>query len=91
MLRAIFNLFRLWGVTEDQASIMLDVPRRTLARWKAGASARFSRDGKARLSNLLAFIRLCGLSSTNLRVAMPGSKLPTRFLRAFGAGGHVGR
>jgi len=53
MLRAIFNLFRLWGVTEDQASIMLDVPRRTLARWKAGASTRFSRDGKARLSNLL--------------------------------------
>jgi hypothetical protein len=53
MLRATLNLFRLWGVTDDQASIILDLPRRTFARWKAGEVGRIGRDGKARLSNLL--------------------------------------
>ena len=36
MFRAALNLFRLWGVTDDQASIVLDLPRPTFARWKAG-------------------------------------------------------
>ena len=53
MFRATLNLFRLWGVTDDQASIILDLPRRTFARWKAGEVGRIGRDGKARLSNLL--------------------------------------
>lgn len=53
MFRAALNLFRLWGVTDDQASIILDLPRRTFARWKAGEIGRIGRDGKARLSNLL--------------------------------------
>jgi hypothetical protein len=47
------NLFRLWGVTDEQAATILDLPRRTLARWKAGEIGRIGRDGKARLSNLL--------------------------------------
>ena len=53
MFRAALNLFRLWGVTDEQASIILDLPRRTFARWKAGEIGRIGRDGKARLSNLL--------------------------------------
>ncbi len=53
MFRAALNLFRLWGVTDDQAAIILDLPRRTFARWKTGEIGRISRDGKARLSNLM--------------------------------------
>ena len=53
MFRAALNLFRLWGVTDDQAAIILDWPRRTFARWKAGEIGRIGRDGKARLSNLM--------------------------------------
>jgi len=53
MFRASLNLFRLWGVNDDQAAIILDVPRRTFARWKAGDIGRLGRDGKARLSNLM--------------------------------------
>lgn len=53
MFRAALNLFRLWGVTDDQAAIILDLPRRTFARWKTGEIGRIGRDGKARLSNLM--------------------------------------
>ena len=53
MFRAALNLFRLWGVTDDQAATLLDLPRRTFARWKAGDLGRIGRDGKARLSNLM--------------------------------------
>ena len=53
MFRAALNLFRLWGVTDDQAATLLDLPRRTFSRWKAGELGRIGRDGKARLSNLM--------------------------------------
>lgn len=53
MFRACLNLFRLWGVTDDQAATILDLPRRTFARWKAGEPGRLGRDGRARLSNLM--------------------------------------
>ena len=53
MFRAALNLFRLWGVTDDQAATLLDLPRRTFGRWKAGEVGRIGRDGKARLSNLI--------------------------------------
>ena len=53
LFRASLNLFRLWGVNYDQAAVILDLPRRTFARWKAGEPGRLGRDGKARLSNLL--------------------------------------
>jgi hypothetical protein len=53
MFRAALNLFRLWGVSEEQAAIILDLNRRTFARWKAGDLGRISRDGKTRLSNLI--------------------------------------
>ena len=53
MFRAVLNLFRLWGVAEDQAAVILDLAPRTYARWKTGAPGRIGRDGKARLSNLM--------------------------------------
>ena len=54
MFRATLALFQRWGVTDEQASTLLDVPPRTLARWKADrAPGRLGRDGRARLSNLM--------------------------------------
>lgn len=53
MFRAAVNLFRLWGVSDGEAAILLDLPARTFARWKAGEIGRIGRDGKARLSNLM--------------------------------------
>jgi hypothetical protein len=53
MFRAVVNLFRLWRVTDEQAATLLDLPLRSFRRWKAGEIGRSSRDGKARLSNLM--------------------------------------
>lgn len=53
MFRAVLNLFAHWGVTDEQAAILLGLPVRTFRRWKAGDIGRISRDGKARLSNLM--------------------------------------
>ena len=53
MFRAAVNLFGHWGVTDAQAAVLLDLPVRTYARWKSGEPRRLSRDGKARLSNLM--------------------------------------
>nr|WP_294555751.1 antitoxin Xre/MbcA/ParS toxin-binding domain-containing protein [uncultured Rhodopila sp.] len=53
MFRACVNLFRLWRVSDAEAAILLDLPSRTLARWKAGTIGRIGRDQKARLSNLM--------------------------------------
>ncbi|TCZ65022.1 DUF2384 domain-containing protein [Roseicella aquatilis] len=54
MFRAALALFRHWDIGDEQASTLLDVPPRTLARWKADrAPGRLGRDGKARLSNLM--------------------------------------
>jgi hypothetical protein len=53
MLRAAVNLFRLWRLTDEQAATLLDLPPRSYSRWKAGQIGRISRDGKARLSNLM--------------------------------------
>jgi hypothetical protein len=53
MFRAALNLFRLWGVADEQASMLLDMPVRTYRRWKAGETGRIGRDTRARLSNLM--------------------------------------
>ncbi|KUL93636.1 hypothetical protein DK26_22765 [Bosea sp. WAO] len=53
MFRAALNLFRLWGVSDEQAAILLDQPVRSYRRWKAGEIGRIDRDGAARLSNLM--------------------------------------
>jgi len=53
MFRAAINLFRLWGLADEEAATLLDLPLRTYRRWKAGEIGRIDRDGKARLSNIM--------------------------------------
>lgn len=53
MFRAAVGLFRQWGITDEQAAILLDLAVRTYRRWKADGPGRITRDGKARLSNLM--------------------------------------
>jgi hypothetical protein len=53
MFRAVLNLFRLWGLSDEQAAQLLDLPVRTYRRWKAEEVGRIGRDGRARLSNLI--------------------------------------
>ncbi|MGO4175685.1 MbcA/ParS/Xre antitoxin family protein [Bosea sp. TAF32] len=53
MFRAAVNLFRLWRVTDEEAAVLIDLPVRSYRRWKTGEIGRISRDGKARLSNLM--------------------------------------
>ena len=54
MFRAAINLFSRWDLTDEQAATLLDMPVRTYRRWKAEGPGRVSRDGAARLSNLVA-------------------------------------
>jgi hypothetical protein len=51
--RAVRTLFGHWGVTDEQAAVLLDTPLRTYRRWKADGPPRLGRDTKARLGNLL--------------------------------------
>lgn len=53
MFRAAVNLFRLWGLTDEQAATLLDLTVRSYRRWKAGVTGRIDRDTRARLSNLM--------------------------------------
>jgi hypothetical protein len=53
MFRAVLNLFAKWDLTDDQAATLLDMPVRSYRRWKAEGPGRISRDGRARLSNLM--------------------------------------
>lgn len=53
MFRAVLNLFGRWGLTDEQSAILLDMPLRSFRRWKAEGPGRVSRDGRARLSNLM--------------------------------------
>jgi hypothetical protein len=53
MFRAALNLFSLWKLTDKEAAILLDAPVRSYVRWKAAGKVSWSRDLKARLSNLM--------------------------------------
>lgn len=53
MFRAALNLFGRWDLTDEQAATLVDMPVRTYRRWKAEGPGRVSRDGAARLSNLM--------------------------------------
>lgn len=53
MFRAALNLFAKWGVTDEQAAMLTDMPVRSFRRWKAEGPGRISRDGLARLSNFM--------------------------------------
>lgn len=53
MFRAALNLFGKWELTDEQAATLLDMTVRSYRRWKAQGPGRISRDGCARLSNLM--------------------------------------
>lgn len=53
MFRAAVNLFGRWDLTDEQAATLLDMPVRSYRRWKSQGPGRVSRDGGARLSNLM--------------------------------------
>ena len=53
MFRAALSLFGKWELTDEQAATLLDMPVRSFRRWKAEGPGRISRDGRARLSNLM--------------------------------------
>lgn len=54
MLRAVFRLFELWRVTDQQGRVLLgQVAARTYARWKAGQGSSVSHDTACRLSYLM--------------------------------------
>lgn len=54
MARAAVNLFRLWGLTDAEACVLLGgVSKRTYARWKDGDIGRLTIDQKTRLSVLM--------------------------------------
>ncbi len=54
MQRAVIKLFDRWGLTDDQAAVLLgDIATRTYQRWKAQKYGRVGVDLSARLSNLM--------------------------------------
>lgn len=53
MLRAALALFQRWDLSDTEAAVLLDLPGRSYARWKAGRTGRIDRDQRARLSNLM--------------------------------------
>ena len=53
MFRATVRLLALWGLTDEQAAVLLDLPLRSYRRWKGGDLGRIDRDGRARLSNIM--------------------------------------
>lgn len=54
MQKAMVNLSGRWGLTNDQAAILLGgISTRTFGRWKAGEFSDVSVDLAARLSNLM--------------------------------------
>jgi hypothetical protein len=54
MQRAVIKLFGRWGISDDQAAVLLGgIAPRTFQRWKAGEYGRVGPDLSARLSNLM--------------------------------------
>lgn len=53
MFRAAVNLFGGWDLIDQQAATLLDMTVRSYRRWKTEGVGRISRDGCARLSNLM--------------------------------------
>ncbi len=69
MFRACLTLFDRWRLGDAQASVLLDLPPRSFARWKTGALGRIGRDQRSRLSNLMGIhkaLRLIFRDSTRV-------------------------
>ncbi len=45
--RAAVRLFSRWGLTDEQAALLLDIGLRSYRRWKMEGPGRLGRDGKA--------------------------------------------
>jgi hypothetical protein len=58
MFRAALNLFAKWGVTDEQAAVLTDMPVRSFRRWKAEGPGRISRDGLSNLMGIHKALRL---------------------------------
>lgn len=80
MARAAVNLFRLWGITDAEASILLGggVSKRTYARWKSGEIGRLDIDQKTRLSILMGIHKALRLLFTENARAYEWVKKPNR-------------
>ena len=61
MFRAVLKLFNNWGLADEQAATLLDMPLRSFRRWKAEGPGRVSRDCAARLSNLMGIHKSLGI------------------------------
>jgi hypothetical protein len=54
LARATVILFRVWGLTDSEARVLLgDMARRTWARWKTGDIGLIDRDLRARMAILM--------------------------------------
>ena len=54
MQRAFIKLAEFWGLTDEQASVLMgDISVRTFRRWKVGELGRAGIDTAARLSNVM--------------------------------------
>ncbi len=53
LFRASLSLFEKWGVPDEQAATLLDVPLRTYRRWKGQGVGKCSSECHARLLNLI--------------------------------------
>jgi hypothetical protein len=80
MFRACLNLFRLWKVSDAEASTLLDLPPRTFARWKTGVTGRIGRDQKARLSNLIGIHKALRLIFRDPERSYEWPRLPNQAL-----------
>jgi uncharacterized protein (DUF2384 family) len=78
MFRACLALFRLWGISDSDAALLLDLPVRTFARWKVGTTGRIGRDQKARLSNLMGIHKALRIIFREPDRAYRWLKLPNR-------------
>ncbi|WP_072631870.1 MbcA/ParS/Xre antitoxin family protein [Planktotalea frisia] len=76
MFRAILNLFQKWQLADEEAATLLDMPLRTYRRWKSGTQGRLSRDGKARLSNLIGIHKALRLIFTDAQRGYDWVKTP---------------
>jgi len=83
MFRAALNLFGKWGITDEQAAVLLDMPVRSFRRWKAEGPGRLTRDGRARLSNLMGIHKALRIIFTEVQRAYDWVKAPNA---GFGGG-----
>ena len=67
-LRTLFNIFKRWAITDDQAMQLLATPRSSYFRWKRNpASARLGKDVLERASYLLGIYK-------NLQILLPDNQ-----------------